>query len=469
MSKDLEKIKFVYFLGIGGIGMSALARWFHANNRKVAGYDKTSTTLTKQLEAEGIQIHYEDNIALIEDCYKKNSEEVLIVFTPAIPKTHRELVFFQENKFNIKKRAEVLGIITKGMNSIAIGGTHGKTTTSSMTAHILKDSGVDCAAFLGGITQNYETNLLLNSKLDKNTWAVVEADEFDRSFLQLFPTIAVITSTDADHLDIYGDADDVKKSYSAFAQQVLPNGTLFLNEKVSLYNLDKIENGVSIKSYGYQNQDLDFQAKNIRIENAQFVFDFVSKKHYIADIQLLTSGFHNVENATVATAIALEIGIDAEKIKRALASFRGVKRRFEYIVRDENFVFIDDYAHHPTELAAFIQGVKALYPKQKFTIIFQPHLFSRTKDFYQDFAKSLSLADSVILLPIYPARELPIENVSSKMIFDLVTCEEKYLIEKENLVSFLTDYQTDVLATTGAGDIDQFIKPIADLVTQKTL
>ncbi len=477
MIADLQNIKYVYFVGIGGIGMSALARWFNANGREVVGYDRSQTVLTKELESENIAIHYDDknnsaaihgNVDLIPEHFRNNKAQVLVIYTPAVPKNHSELLYFQQHGFIIKKRAEVLGLISQNMRCIAVAGTHGKTTTSSMIAHILTYSGVDCAAFLGGITQNYKTNLLLNKTQSKDTFVVVEADEYDRSFLQLFPEIAVITSTDADHLDIYGSEAEVQNSYATFATQVTT--TLFANLHANIYqnseNITALQADLNLYALNPFASDKGIFATNIHIKNARFVFNYVSNQVSINEITLVIPGFHNVENAVAAISVALAIGIDATKIKEALANFRGVKRRFEYIFESENHIQIDDYAHHPTEIRAFLESVRALYPNRHITAVFQPHLFSRTKDFYQDFAKSLSLADRLVLLPIYPARELQTDfpTTNSQIILDLVTIQDKQVIDYQNVTTFLQTQKNDIICTIGAGDVEGLIIPIKIMI-----
>ncbi len=471
MIKDLQNIKYVYFIGIGGIGMSALARWFNANHREVVGYDRSQTVLTKELENEKILIHYDDTIDAIPKHFCDNKESVLVIYTPAVPKNHSELLYFQENGFVIKKRAEVLGLISQSMRCIAVAGTHGKTTTSSMIAHILTNSGVDCAAFLGGITQNYKTNLLLNKTQSEDTFVVVEADEYDRSFLQLFPEIAVITSTDADHLDIYGSEEEVQSSYASFATQV--KTTLFANLHANIHknihkNSTELQADLTLYSLNPFATNKGIFATNIHIKNARFVFNYVSNQVSINEITLIIPGFHNVENAIAAISVALSIGISAEKIKESLANFRGVKRRFEYVFESENHIQIDDYAHHPTEIKAFLESVRALYPNRHITAVFQPHLFSRTKDFYQDFAKSLSLADRLILLPIYPARELQKDfpNISSEIILDLVTTKDKQIVDYQDITKFLQTQKNDIVATIGAGDVEGLIVPIKNILVK---
>lgn len=450
--KQIKDIKYFYFLGIGGIGMSALARYLKSLGKFVAGYDKTETTLTNELMQEGIEIHYNDNIGNIPRCILDNKDDSLIVVTPAIPDNHSEKLYFVQNNYQLLKRSQLLGLITNESDTIAVAGTHGKTTTSTIIAHIIKQSNLLCAAFLGGIATNYNSNLLLS---DKKGWVVAEADEYDRSFLTLFPTIAVITSMDADHLDIYGDKKFMEESYSLFVQQVKENGIIIA--KKDLYLGKNIK--AKIKTYSI-NFQADYIAENIRIENGKFLFDFKSNEKNIKDIVLGMPGRHNIENAVAAIAVALTLGIEEEKIKLALQNFKGVKRRFEFHVRTSKKIFIDDYAHHPEELKACILSIKELYSDKKITGIFQPHLYSRTKDFADDFARSLDMLDECILLDIYPARELPIEGVSSQMILDKMKIKEKKILSKQEVLNYIENKQPEVLITLGAGDIDQLVEPI---------
>lgn len=452
----LNNYKYIYFLGIGGIGMSALARWFNVNGFEVAGYDRTVTTLTDALVQEGIKVHFEDSIAEIPTHFKAHRAQTLVVLTPAIPKDHSEWNYLKDNDFIIQKRSQVLGLLASGMFAVAVAGTHGKTTTSSMIAHLMRHSGVNSTAFLGGITQNYQTNMLLNEPTDdlSKVVCVVEADEFDRSFLTLFPNIAVVTSTDADHLDIYGNHDALLDSFGAFVGQIKPDGHFLMQESLELTDFSNAQRN----KYGLQAGD--YRAENVRIENACFVFDLAYPEGKIKSIAMIQPGFHNVENAVAAAAVGLKIGLSPAQIKAGLSSFKGVKRRFEYHLKTDDGVFIDDYAHHPTEVSAFLKSVKKLYPDRKITAIFQPHLYSRTRDFVDGFAESLSLADSLILLDIYPARELPIEGVTSQIIFDKVSLEDKTLCKKEELLSILKTRKLDVVLTIGAGDIDMFVEEI---------
>ncbi|QHT69328.1 UDP-N-acetylmuramate--L-alanine ligase [Rhodocytophaga rosea] len=462
---NVANVSSVYFLGIGGIGMSALARWFHANGCFVAGYDRTPTTLTNQLQQEGIGVHFEDEIGLIPPVFLKKSEENLIIYTPAIPKNHKGYTFFQENGYELKKRSQVLGWLTKNMFTVAVAGTHGKTTTSSMVAHILKASGKNCAAFLGGITANYNTNLLINDPASADApVVVVEADEYDRSFLTLFPDIAVVNSVDADHLDIYGNADSVVSSYQEFINQIKPAGSLFIKQGLPL----QAPKDKSVQVFDFsRTQPAYFRAENVHIADGSFVFDVTSADISLKDIHLQVPGFHNVENALVAMAASIQAGVTPEQAKQAIETYKGVKRRFEYIVKNPYLVYIDDYAHHPAEIEALLRSVRALYPAKKITAVFQPHLYSRTRDFAEGFASSLSLADQVILLDIYPARELPIPGVSSQMLLEKITSSEKMLCGKNNLLDELNKMSIEVLVTIGAGDIDQLIIPIKEYFNNK--
>lgn len=452
---NLKALKHIYFLGIGGIGMSAIARWFIANGYALAGYDKTATPLTNALQAEGIAVHFTDDVNEIPAEYLANPAETLVVYTPAIPKDHKEFNYLKDNGFTLMKRSQVLGLLTESFFTIAVSGTHGKTTTSSMVSHILKNAGKNVTAFLGGITQNYGTNFLINESPD-DVICVVEADEFDRSFLTLFPDLTIVTSTDADHLDIYGDHSQLLESFQLFVSQLKDGGKLYQRKGL---NLQGFTNNQSAE---YSLKEGDFYAQNLRIENAEMVFDIIYPNGIIKDCTLLTPGFHNVENALAATAVALEVGLSPEQIKDGICTFGGVKRRFEYHVRSEKVVYIDDYAHHPTEIQAFLSSVKALYPTHKLTVIFQPHLFTRTRDFQEGFAESLSLADDLILLDIYPARELPIEGVTSDIIFEKVTSPTKVLCTKEEVMNIIEEKQPELIVSVGAGDIDTLIPKIRE-------
>ncbi len=446
----------MYFLGIGGIGMSALARWFLVNGYNVAGYDRTATPLTNALAAEGMVIHFQEDVAQIPAEFRADPTQTLVVYTPAVPKTHAEYIYLTENGFTLQKRSQVLGLLAGRMTTIGVAGTHGKTTTSSMVAHLLRQAGVNCAAFLGGITQNYGTNFLLNEPADdlSTVICVVEADEFDRSFLTLFPQYAIVTSTDADHLDIYGDHNSVLESFAAYVSQIKPSGILFQRQGLALADKTSAE----VRTYaldGGAGQPPTYHAANLRIEKARFVFDLTYPGGSITDIRMMIPGFHNIENAVAAGAVALEVGISPEAVREGLNTYRGVRRRFEYILDTDEIVFIDDYAHHPAEVHAFLTSVKALYPDRELTAIFQPHLFSRTRDFAEGFAESLSLADHLILLDIYPARELPIEGVTSELILQRVTSQSKQISTKEALPDVVREIKPSLLVTVGAGDIDQ--------------
>jgi len=441
--------------------MSALARYFNVMGKSVSGYDKTPTKLTDELIAEGIDIHFEDNINLIKSEIQNAKSEILIVYTPAIPADHKELNYFRENDFNIKKRAEVLGMITETSFTIGVAGTHGKTTTSSLIAHILKVANLDPSAFLGGITQNYNTNLLLSSGLKNSEpgtrnaeLVVVEADEYDRSFLTLHPEIAVITSVDADHLDIYGDKKYMEESYSLFASQV--KSKLILKKSI----VNNITSGKQAITYSVNDTTADYFAQNIKIENAAYQYEVKTPTGVFKNMTLGLPGLHNIENSIAAIAVACLMNISELSIREALKTFRGVKRRFDYQIKNDKLIFIDDYAHHPEELKACINSAKEMYPGKKITGIFQPHLFTRTRDFSDEFAKSLDLLDECILMEIYPARELPIEGVSSKMLLDKMKSLNKSICQKKDLVKEVSKRKLDVLLTLGAGDIDTFVEPL---------
>ncbi len=446
----------VFFIGIGGIGMSAIARWFHINGYHTGGYDKTPTALTATLEEEGLGIIFEDSVSALPAGFT-DPENTLVVFTPAIPKDNELLHYFRSNGFPVKKRSEILGLLASRMKTIAIAGTHGKTTTSSMTAHIIRSSGTNCAAFLGGITVNYNSNFLLNEPEEdmSRVICVVEADEFDRSFLTLFPHVAVVTSTDADHLDIYGNHGELLSSFQGFADQIDRGGVLFLKQGLSLRGPEH--------TFSYGLGTGAYSAENIRIENARFVFDLHTPDIRIEDIHLRTPGFHNVENAVAASAAALSVGVTPEQVREGLNTFKGVKRRFEYIVEGER-IYIDDYAHHPSEITAFLTSVRALYPNRHLTAVFQPHLFSRTRDFAAEFARSLALADTIYLLDIYPARELPIEGVDSAMLLAKIPATDKHLVAREDLLGRIAASPPELLVTIGAGDIDKLVSPIKSIL-----
>jgi UDP-N-acetylmuramate--alanine ligase len=463
MMVNLEKYNSIYFLGIGGIGMSALARWFKHKGWRVAGYDRTATALTHELIEEGMEIHFEDRIEMIPGYI--TPERTLVVFTPAIPKNHVEHAYLKENGFSIIKRSEVLGLLTKNYPTIAVAGTHGKTTTSSLIAHILKEANVNMVAFLGGITTNYESNLVMNGVVNENTWIVAEADEFDRSFLRLFPQIAVVTSADADHLDIYGDHAAMIISFQDFIKQINTKGTLIIHESVAFLT-DGVTH-VSQETYGMSQGQ--FFAGRITAKGGFFEFDLKGSALTIEKIQLGVPGFHNMENAIAATLVAKRLNIADDVIKRALASFRGVKRRFEFVIKTDRVTYIDDYAHHPAEIEAFLRSLKSMYAGKKLTIIFQPHLFTRTRDFAAGFSQSLSMADEVLLMDIYPAREEPIEGVTSDMLMGSITSPVKIRCSKKDVVQKLEDLEIEVLATIGAGDIDTLVNPIKEMLIQRYL
>jgi UDP-N-acetylmuramate--alanine ligase len=457
---NLHNIKQVYLLGIGGIGMSALARYFHAAGKVVSGYDKTPTPLTESLVTEGIGVTYNDDVnELPEGLRSGNNEDFLIIYTPAIPKDHHQYNFFLDNAVAMHKRSVVLGWITRRSFTIAVAGTHGKTTTSSIITHILKSSGINCTAFLGGISTNYNSNLILGDVNADDAVVVVEADEFDRSFLTLHPDIAVITSMDADHLDIYGDKSKLEESFRLFAGQVKNGGYLFVKSGLPLGKQTANQYSYSITS------GADFTGTEIHIEDHQYIFNINTLHQSFRKWKTGLPGRHNVENAVAAIAVALQLGIDPQKIKNGIESFAGVKRRFEYHINTDKCTFIDDYAHHPEELRAAISSVKELYGDKKVTGVFQPHLYSRTKDFAAEFAESLSLLDALLLLDIYPARELPIPGVTSDIIFNKVSLKEKELCSKEELLPILAKHKPEVLLTLGAGDIDQLVEPIKNLLS----
>lgn len=454
----MAEYRHIYFIGIGGIGMSAIARYYHAKGFKVGGYDKTPSPLTHELEAEGIEVHYEDNTAFVP----KDTDSTLVVYTPAIPKDMGELVYVQENGYRVIKRSRMLGEIAAGQRCMAVAGTHGKTTTSTLVSHIFTSSGEGCSAFLGGISKNYGSNLLIS----QNDVVVAEADEFDRSFLQLFPEISVITSMDADHLDIYGDESHIREAFKAFASQV--SGTVIVKHGLDITSEDT---KAEIKTYSYNNPDADFYAEITDGDGNGFShFDLHYPGGVIRDCVVGIPGWVNIENAVGAAAIGLTYGLDPEKIRAALASFAGVKRRFDIQLKSERCVYIDDYAHHPREIEASLTSIRGNFPDYRLTGIFQPHLYTRTRDFADGFAESLSKADRVILLDIYPAREEPIPGVTSQIIFDNITSPEKVLLKKEELMDYLEGLapgDRDVFMTIGAGDIDRFTGRIRELLGQK--
>lgn len=460
MKMNINSIKSVYFIGAGGIGMSALVRYFLSKGKKVAGYDRTQSELTDKLIEEGAEIHYEENVSLIpEGC--KDKENTLVIYTPAIPLTHKEFVYFKENGFEILKRAQVLGMITKTEKGLCVAGTHGKTTTSTLTAHLLHQSHIGCNAFLGGISKNYKTNLLLS---ETSEYVVIEADEFDRSFHWLTPFATVITATDSDHLDIYGTREAYLESFNKYTSLIRPDGYLIVKKGIDLS--PRVQD--SVKTYSYGINEGDFKAENIRIGNGEIIFDYISPLGNIKDIKLGVPVYVNIENGIAAMALAQIAGVSNEEIKNAMPTFGGVDRRFDFKIKEDNLVFLSDYAHHPAEIKQSISSIKALYPDKKVTAVFQPHLYTRTRDFYKEFAESLSLADEVILLDIYPARELPIEGVTSKLIYDnIVAGKPKSLCNKEELLDLLEKKNIEVLITLGAGDIDNMVPQIYNILKSK--
>ncbi len=446
VGKGLAWASNVYFIGIGGIGMSALARYFVANGKQVAGYDKTPTDTTKGLQELGVYIHYNDNIIEIDPKYL-NRKDTLVVYTPAIPNSHSELSYFRTNNFEVYKRSKVLGEITKQTTCLAVAGTHGKTTTTSILGHLLNYCDVPVTAFLGGISENYDSNLILNG----TEVTVVEADEFDRSFLTLSPNMACITSMDADHLDIYGDASELVKSFTDFSKCIKPSGKLF------------VKNGLPLEGTTYGIEDgSDYSAQNVKIKNGSYVFDLHTPKGKYKDFEFNLPGRHNLSNAIIALAMSVDFGCPHNQLAKGLASYKGVKRRFTYQIKTEDFVFIDDYAHHPEEINAVHQAVREMYPGKKVLAVFQPHLYSRTRDFIDGFAESLSKFDEVLLLDIYPARELPIEGVTSQWLLDKVKSPNKKLVPKSELVNEIKKSRADLLLTIGAGDIGEEVKRIKE-------
>lgn len=451
---DLNSINRVYFIGIGGIGMSAIARFFNEKGVHVSGYDRTETPLTKQLSAESMHIHYTDDINLLDP------QTNLVVYTPAIPANHAELNWYRDNGFEVVKRSDVLREITRELFAITVGGTHGKTTVSTLIAHLLTHSGYGCNAFLGGISVNYDKNFWSSKK----PVAVIEADEYDRSFLKLNPDIAVLTAMDADHLDIYGTEADMQDAFIQYTHNIKPNGTLLARFGLPRTNELRADNKLV---YSLQNDAANIYAANIRMINGGYEFDVIQQDWMIDNLHLHIGGMHNVENAVVAVAVAHLLGIDAAKIRAALADFKGIKRRFEYVIKSDHQVYIDDYAHHPEELRALITSAKALFPGKTCTVIFQPHLYSRTRDLVEGFAESLSLADQVILLPIYPARELPIEGITSDIITARIKNTDVLQLSKEEVLEWLKANTAPLLITAGAGDIDQLKEPIKEILNGK--
>lgn len=458
---ELKDIKAVYFIGAGGIGMSAIARYFMKRGLVVAGYDKTPSNLTHQLEKEGMVIHYEEDVAEIPHACK-NPETTLVVYTPAVPSQHKELVFFQGNGFEVEKRAQVLGRLTQAHRGLCFAGTHGKTTTSTMCAHIMHQSHLDCNAFLGGISKNYGTNYILS---DTSDFVVIEADEFDRSFHWLRPWMSVITSTDADHLDIYGTEEAYLESFRHYTELIQPGGALVLHTNLAMR--EHVQEGVKV--YSYSRDKGDFHAENIVIQNGEITFDFVSPVETVRGISLGQPIPINIENSVAAMAIAQLNGCTAEELRYGMRTYSGVDRRFDFKIKNDKHVLLSDYGHHPKEVLQSAKSLKELFPNRKITAIFQPHLYTRTRDFYQDFAHALSNFDEVVLTEIYPAREAPIEGVTSKLIYDnLAAGVEKHLIEKKDVLEFVKQHDTDVLVILGAGNLDNDVPQIAQIINQKS-
>ncbi|MDR1557029.1 MAG: UDP-N-acetylmuramate--L-alanine ligase [Tannerellaceae bacterium] len=456
---DIKKIKAVYFAGAGGIGMSALIRYFLSKGIPVAGYDKTPSELTDQLNREGASIHYTDDVSLIPDAFR-SPDETLVVYTPAVPESQTELSWFRSGGFEVVKRAQVLGEITKASRGLCVAGTHGKTTTSSMTAHLLRQSAVDCSAFLGGILKNYNSNLMLS---DKSDLTVIEADEYDRSFHWLTPYMAVITSADPDHLDIYGSPEAYRDSFEHFTSLIRPGGCLILKKGIPI--TPRLQPGTRLYTYSASADECDFYAENIRIGEGRVCFDFVAPAGLrINELELGVPVKVNIENAVAAIALAGLNGVTEDEIRKGILSFEGARRRFDFHLKKKDIVLIDDYAHHPAELRESILSVKELYAGQKITGIFQPHLYSRTRDFANDFAAALSLLDQLILLDIYPAREEPIPGVTSRLLFDKVSIPGKTLCTKEQLPGIIAAGTYEVVIMLGAGDIDRLVEPVKQLL-----
>lgn len=457
---DINTLKSVYFIGAGGIGMSALVRFFLSRGKRVAGYDRTPTELTEKLVEEGAQIHYEEDVDLIPPTFRDESS-TLVVYTPAIPSDHRELVYFRTQGFEIQKRSQVLGMLTRAGKGLCVAGTHGKTTTSTMLAHLMHQSHLDCTAFLGGISKNYGTNLILSPDSD---FVVIEADEFDRSFHWLSPYMSVVTATDPDHLDIYGTQEAYLESFRHYTSLIRPGGCLLMREGISLQ--PDVQPGVRV--YTYSKDSGDFHAENIRIGQGTIVFDFVTPSEVIADIRLGVPVLINIENGVAAMALAWLNGLTAGELRNGMASFEGVDRRFDFKIKTDKVVFLSDYAHHPAEIRQSILSVRALYEDRKITAVFQPHLYTRTRDFYREFAESLSLLDEVVLLDIYPARELPIPGVTSRLIYDnLRPGIQKQMCRKEELLDVLRKKPIEVLITLGAGDVENYVPAIRQLLEER--
>ena len=457
---DINRVASVYFVGAGGIGMSALIRYFLSKGKRVGGYDRTPSDLTEALRKEGADIHYTDDVALVADVFK-SPEDTLVVYTPAVPESHTELAYFRARGFEVMKRARVLGEITRSARGLCVAGTHGKTTTSSMLAHLLKSSHVDCNAFLGGILKNYQSNLMLS---DQSDLTVIEADEFDRSFHWLTPYMAVITSADPDHLDIYGTPEAYRESFEVFTSLIRPDGCLLLKKGVRV--TPRLREGVRLYTYS-ATEAADFHAENIVIRDGKITFDFVGPRVRIPEVELGVPVKVNIENGVAAMAIAWLNGVTPEEIRQGMASFAGPRRRFDFHLRTDRVALIDDYAHHPAELRQSILSVKELYAGRKVTGIFQPHLYSRTRDFADDFARSLSLLDELILLDIYPAREKPIPGVTSRIIFDKVTIPDKILCDKRELLDVIARGRYEVVLMVGAGDIDRLVEPVREILCKQ--
>ena len=457
---ELKDIKSVYFVGAGGIGMSAIARYFLHLGIVVAGYDKTPSNLTKELEKEGMLIHYDEDVEKIPAACK-DATSTLVIYTPAIPQEHKELTFFRENGFTIEKRAQVLGTLTRTHKGLCVAGTHGKTTTSTMCAHIMHQSHVDCNAFLGGISKNYGTNYILS---DKSDYVVIEADEFDRSFHWLRPWMSVITATDPDHLDIYGTKEAYLESFRHYTELIQPNGALIIHKNLEMKQ--NVQPGVKV--YEYSLNEGDFHAANIKIDNGEITFDFISPIENIEGVELGQPVPINIENGVAAMALAQLNGCTAEEIKQGMKTYEGVERRFDFKIKNDKLVFLSDYAHHPKEIYQSVKSIRELYKTRKITAIFQPHLYTRTRDFYKDFADSLSMLDEVILCDIYPAREAPIPGVTSKLIYDnLKPGVEKSMIHKEDVLNLVKKRDFDVLIVLGAGDLDNYVPQMAEILKQK--
>jgi UDP-N-acetylmuramate--alanine ligase len=460
-----DKIKNIYFIGVGGIGMSALARYFKANGCEVCGYDRTETALTRTLCNEGIAIHYTDDVNIIPTAYKNDKNSVLVIYTPAVPASHSELQWFRSRDYRMMKRAEALGLISRNKETVAVAGTHGKTSVSTMIAHILTNAGIGCDAFLGGISKNYGSNLLLGKHGKFHEYVVAEADEYDRSFLHLHPAMAVVTAMDADHLDIYGTHEAMIEAFGKFSMQIRMGGILIIKHGLTLPVSGRGD--VQTYTYSLDNPAAHYYAENIRMDGDRYRFDLHTPHETITDIHLGVPGLVNVENSVAAMAAAWLHGATSDDLRNAMASFEGIQRRFDYRVRTAETVYIDDYAHHPEELRFTIESVRRLYPERRITGIFQPHLYTRTRDFADGFAQSLSMLDALILLDIYPAREEPIEGVTSKIIFDKVTGADKIMCSKDEAIDVLKKAKIDVLLTLGAGNIDTLVEPIETLLKNR--